>query len=410
MENRPLFSVLICTVGKPELVKCAIKSVLNQTLQSFEIVVTDTSGTNLVRDAVSLFKDVRLKFFEVPDKDPSISWDFAYDQSTGEYVLWFDDDNCLVNFALERFNEIIKKEKPDIVSGNHVYYYGRGNRHNPGLENALGVLLPFSFKYKIYNPEDMLSAVYDLSVGSKKMPARWHSAATFIARSLCEKVKERTGEVMTRHLLANFHFHPLFFAYAKKPIYDDRPLSVIGKFSSSITQQWSNTYAKQEERGVLPFRFTGLTAKTGSNTNCECYLQAQRLIPEKLAKYELNLPQFYKNYLNDLMLIDLPFKKHLFYWLELWKIVDRLEKNSRRKIHFKVLRAAAVSFIIYLLRNLGVWDAVRKLRKKFITENPNRKFVKLDAYGINSIEECALQLKDIMKKEFGLEIRNEPQR
>lgn len=403
--SKPLFSILICTVGKPDLTRSAIESILNQSCQDFEIIVTDTSGKDQIRKICESFKDKRVFFYPVPNNDPASSWDFAYAKSAGSFVLWYDDDNCLVPWALEKYKKIIDTDGPDVVSGNHVYYYGAGNRHESERNNALSILFPFTLKTSSYQAGDVISDFFNFSRRDNLSP-RWHSAATLISRAICEKVKERTGNIMTPGFYGNYHFHPLFFAYAEKPIYDDRPLCVIGKFASSITQQWSNAFVNERRPQVRPFRLTGISARTYINTIAECYLYAQEAIPERLGKYKVNLERLYRTHLGELILIELPLSRHLFYWKELWLTVAGLNPKQRKSLRKKIIYGALKSFVVKIARFLRLWSLVRKTGRHFLPKNPRRKIVDLKKYNVFSILECAVKLDKIFAAEFKLNIRN----
>lgn len=394
--KRPLFSILTCTVGKPDLIKESIRSILNQTVSDWEIIVTDTSGMDAIKNIVHEFNDSRVKFYPTPENDPSLGWDFAHSKSNGQYVLWYDDDNCLIPQALARFKKIIEEDGPDIVSGNHAYFLGPGNRHYPHHQNTLIFLPPYKLQKIYHDPKKVLHSIFNFEFGSPAMPARWHSAATFVSRDVCEKIKKHTGSVITPRLLGNFHIHPLIFAFAQKAIYDDRPLCVIGKFSTSITQQWSNVYVKQKTASVLPYRFTGVTAKTLGNTTSECYLQAKQSLPQQLGAYKLNFEKFYDRYINELILIDLPLPRHLYHWKELWQ--------AKKDIRIPI--GAVKSVGIHILRNLKLWNYARRIRHKVKSKDNKRVILNLEPLGVNSISVCAEKLDEIMLQECGIDIKS----
>lgn len=403
-HNAPFFSILICTVGKPDLVREAIRSITAQTFKDFEIIVTDCSGTDAIFNIVASENNPKIFFHRVPENDPSAAWDYAYSQSRGTYVLWYDDDNCLVPWALQRFYSIIIKEKADIVSANHAYYYGTGNRHNTLHKNSLGILLPFTGLAKTYKSPEVLKAIFSFTMGGEKMPARWHSAASMFSRALCEKVRKHTRHVITPHLLGNFHIHPLMFAFAECPIYDDRPMCVIGKFASSITQQWSNVYATKKDTHIKKYEYTGVSARTLGNTTAECYLTAQKLLPNQLNTYTLDFPKFYTRYINELILIDVPLMQLLFYWKELWQAVHKNAGAQTNILKRKIVRGISKSLIIRGLRLLGVYAKARNIFYKQIP-NPRRKYVELAKYHIQSISDCARHLDEVCQKEFGIAIQ-----
>jgi glycosyltransferase involved in cell wall biosynthesis len=402
-DHKPLFSILICTVGKEELTRGAIRSILNQTHHDFEIIVTDTSGTDYIRHMTESFKDTRIKYFDVPNQDPTIGWEFAYEQSTGQYILWYDDDNRLVPWALGRYAELISRYKADIVSGNHVYYFGPGNRHNPQADNSLTALLPFSCQEKVYRPDAILRAIYDLSIGRPVMPARWHSAATFVSRTVCEAAEQKLGYIIAPHLLGNFTFHPVIAAFAHTPVYDDHPLCIIGKFANSITQQWSNS-SQIKRSTARPYRFTGVSERTLGNTTVECYLQVRHDFPEH-ETYPLNWEKFYRRYSGELLLLNIPFVRHMRAWRELWLASTRVDEPSRQRLRRVILKQWIQSVAIQVLRFLRIWDMVRTNLKKTVAPSERRKSVPLEKYGVHSIEECVPQLAQIMRQEWGVSIK-----
>lgn len=400
----PFFSVLICTVGKASLTRGAISSILNQNFEDFEIIVTDTSDTDDIRDIVSAFNDPRIKFFNVPDNDPTISWEFAYEKSQGSYVLWYDDDNRLVPWALKHYAALIKEENADIVSGNHVYYFGTGNRHKPEEDNTLRALFPFTRRSTVYDRDFLLSSVYQFSMGTASMP-RWHSAATFVSREICEKARSTVGYIIAPHMYGNFTFHPIIFSFAQKPIYDDRPLCIIGKFASSITQQWSNSFVKVKRSTALPFRFTGVSQRTLGNTTAECYLRVRHDIPSHEA-YAFNWEQVYIRYSSELLLMNIPILSHVYAWTELWRALGKLNDEARRRVRMRLIRQSFQSLVLHTIRAFGLWEVVRGQARYLLNENNKRKMVPLSRYGIYSIDDSAKRLDEIFKAEWNLAIKS----
>jgi len=402
--SRPFFSVLICTIGKADLTRGAIDSILNQDFEDFEIIVTDTSGTVDIKNIVSAFNNPRIKFFNVPDNDPTISWEFAYEQSEGSYVLWYDDDNRLVPWALEHYAALIKKEGADIVSGNHAYYFGTGNRHKPEEDNTLRALFPFSCRATVYERDFLLRMVYAFSMGAATMP-RWHSAATFVSREICEKARAAVGYVIAPHMYGNFTFHPIIFSFAEKPLYDDRPLCIIGKFASSITQQWSNSFVKVKRSTAVPFKFTGVSQRTLGNTTAECYLRVRHDIPSHEA-YPFNWEQVYSRYSSELLLLNIPILPLMRAWAELWSGSQRLGVEARRRVRVRIMKQSLQSVLLHILRTLGLWEFVRQRAQNLIHENPKRKMVSLSRYNIYSIDDCAKRLDEIFREEWNLAIKS----
>lgn len=389
----PLFSLLICTVGKEELTRGAIQSILDQNFQDFEIVVTNTSGSSHIRDLAASFSDQRIKYFDVPNRDPSISWQFAYEKSTGQFILWYDDDNRLAPWVLSHCRNIITSTGADIVSGNHAYYFGAGNRHFPEKNNYLSALLPFSGNIRVHDPQAMVRAVYAMNMGHAGIP-RWHSAATFISRSICEHATRDIGYVVAPYMLGNFSSHPVTFHYSKKPIYDDRPWCIIGKFGNSITQQWSNSFVQESRPSVHPYQFTSVSCRTLGNTTAECHLKVQHDIPS-LSQYPFAWNKFYIRYSSELIFIDLPLRKRIGAWRELWSALKNIPERDRGTIRMLVLRRFVLSILVHALKKLELWEFIRIKFKRAQLKSERRQMVDLTSLNIHSIDEAALKLDDV---------------
>ena len=402
MSTPPLFSILICTVGKAELTRGAIGSILAQSLQDFEVIVTDTSGGPEIERVVAAINDLRVRFFRVPENDPTRSWDFAYSCSSGSFVLWYDDDNALVPTALERFAQGINQEGADIISGNHTYYYGQGNRHYPQFENVLGLVPSFSLTRRRYDPESVLRAVYGYSFGTAAMPPRWHSAATFVSREICDAIRDGTGHVVTPGFLGNFHLHPLIFAYATCPVFDDTPLAVIGKMGNSQTQQWSNVFIGEKRDFALPYRHTGVTARNLANTTAECYLAVQKLLPQRLGGFALNWEAFLRRYLGELRSASLPLAQHLYHWRELNNALVALPRDRQLAFRASLVEGLLASLAKHGLTALHVWPWVRQTVYRIRGTSGSRKFVELSRYGVSDVAGCAKVLHDVLEQEFGI--------
>lgn len=90
----PKVSVVIPTCNRPELLKRAVRSVLAQTFQDFEIIVVDDGMKERAETALRQFHDPRIKYFR---NETSLGGggtrNRGIDEARGEYIAFLDDDD-----------------------------------------------------------------------------------------------------------------------------------------------------------------------------------------------------------------------------------------------------------------------------------------------------------------------------
>jgi len=117
MNNHPQISVVIPTYSRSHLIGRAIKSVLNQTYQDFEIVIVDSSPDDKTERMVRSFNDERIKYIHNKVKTNTSA---ARNQGVREssqnsrYIAFLDDDDEFLPQFLEKTLKVLE-EKKDIA-------------------------------------------------------------------------------------------------------------------------------------------------------------------------------------------------------------------------------------------------------------------------------------------------------
>ena len=102
-ENTPTVSVIIPTYNRAHLVGRAIRSVLNQTFQDFEIIVVDDGSTDNTEEVIKSFNDPRIRYIRhEQNRGGSAARNTGIRAARGEYIAFLDSDDEWLPQKLER--------------------------------------------------------------------------------------------------------------------------------------------------------------------------------------------------------------------------------------------------------------------------------------------------------------------
>lgn len=116
-KEQPKVSVVIPTYNRSNTIGMAIKSVLNQTHQNFEIVIIDDSPNDKTERVVNSFDDNRIKYMrnkERTNRAAAINQGIRESRPDSKFIAFLDDDDKYLPLFLEK---TIKKleEKGEII-------------------------------------------------------------------------------------------------------------------------------------------------------------------------------------------------------------------------------------------------------------------------------------------------------
>lgn len=145
-----MISVVISTYNRPERLKKALKSVLAQTYQDFEIIVVVDGKLSTIADVVKEFADPKITFTSIDhfgnDTKPKNTGILA---SKGDYIAFLDDDNEFRPDHLQAlYNAIKDSPKLDLVYGDRWIVDEAQN-----IKDQIGI-------YYDYNPSLLLVRNY----------------------------------------------------------------------------------------------------------------------------------------------------------------------------------------------------------------------------------------------------------
>lgn len=112
---RPLVSVIIPTHNRAEMLNRAIRSVLNQTFEDFEMIVVSDGSKDNTEQVVKSFDDSRIRFLKHETlRGASAARNTGLRAAQGEYIAFLDDDDEWMANKLEVQTPVIQKSRPEV--------------------------------------------------------------------------------------------------------------------------------------------------------------------------------------------------------------------------------------------------------------------------------------------------------
>jgi glycosyltransferase involved in cell wall biosynthesis len=108
----PRVSVIIPTYNQASYLPEAIRSVLGQTFQDFEIIVVNDGSTDNTSQEMVNFSDPRIRYFSQENRGPSAARNTGILASVGEYIAFLDSDDVWLPRKLELQVELLDS-KPE---------------------------------------------------------------------------------------------------------------------------------------------------------------------------------------------------------------------------------------------------------------------------------------------------------
>lgn len=113
----PFFSILLPTKNRSHLVGYAIRSVVQQNFDDFELIVCDNDDdVNATREVVEPFlDDERIKYIRTGGLDMVANWNTALDTATGQHITVLEDKMIFYPDALGAIKNDIEKSPSGVV-------------------------------------------------------------------------------------------------------------------------------------------------------------------------------------------------------------------------------------------------------------------------------------------------------
>jgi glycosyltransferase involved in cell wall biosynthesis len=185
------FTVLIPTRDRPQTLRSALATCLDQDFDNYEVVVCDNSsapGTEaVVHDAASLL----VRYVRAPRAlAMTDNWELAIAHARGEFVLVLGDDDGLMPYALRELDALARRLDAPVVCWSGGFYTWP-DIALPGQGGYLRV--PLRRALRMQDAVETMAAAIRFEAPYVHLPTLYNAA---VRRNLLEELRRRCGRVL----------------------------------------------------------------------------------------------------------------------------------------------------------------------------------------------------------------------
>lgn len=301
--RKPFYTILMPTRNRAHLLRSALRCAFAQTYDDFEIIVSDNDSSDNTPQTVQEFAHPRLRYVRTPKSmNMPDHWEWAVEHAKGEYITFLCDDDAMSPVALATVAETIEKHKTQLVMMGGTAYFG-ANSIDEGCRN--GIMVPlFRGGVEIMDSATVMHQMEKFVPQPLFLPRMLNS---FVHRDLFHSVRKEASRVF--HYSPDYSFALLMQSSTPNWAYIHEPLWSAGCFAESIGMSGSQNRGEAakvfyNEMGPELFRNGLLTNYIVTNVLANTYLECQKLLPQKLANFKIDMVGYFESAWKDMIVLE----------------------------------------------------------------------------------------------------------
>jgi hypothetical protein len=225
MTQRPRFSVVVPTRNRPETLRHALKTCLDQDFDDYEIIVCDNSDAVAAAEVAAIVDAASSPRIRHLSSDRplamSANWERGLNEAQGEYVTVLGDDDGLIPYALRELDRLVTRTGARAIRWQRCIY----TWPTIGVEGEANLLiLPLFRTVTEIDGKAQIAKVMRFEAGTDSLPMIYCSV---IHRDLIEQHRATVGRVFLNiypDIYSAFGFGYLAGTYLSVSV----PMSIAG--------------------------------------------------------------------------------------------------------------------------------------------------------------------------------------
>lgn len=162
--NAPIFSVVVCTYNRSNLLKQVMNTLISQTISTdeYELIIVDNNSTDNTKevcyDIISNNPDIAIRYIVEKKQGISNARNRGWKVATGTFIAYTDDDCKIPNNWLSIAKKIVVEDNPGLFGG--PYYAFFDSEKPKWFKDEYGSNFPYSNKKILINDESLNGANY----------------------------------------------------------------------------------------------------------------------------------------------------------------------------------------------------------------------------------------------------------
>jgi glycosyltransferase involved in cell wall biosynthesis len=295
---QPFFSIVIPTFNRSELFPYAVRSILQQSFENYEIIVSDNFSGDDTPQVAKQFTDARFKYVQTPRHFTiADAWEFARSRASGKFIMMLSDDDALVHGALERFAHESTRYDADFLFSSAAEYR---DASYPGADRNSVDCPSFSGSSRVVHADEFIRPLFAF-----RLKFNMHPSAFIFPKKIADHVKECTGRFFWTNGV-EYSAWPITAVFAKRIVFIDLPLIILGRTGKS----WGSNIAlcNPGKERIQEFikdvdherKHAPLNNFTMCNLMAEGMLTAKSLFPKEFEAYEFDEVRYLRSSMGEL--------------------------------------------------------------------------------------------------------------
>lgn len=106
---QPLLSVVIANYNYGRFIETAIRSILNQSCQNFELIICDAASTDNSVEIIKKYADRIAWWCSEPDGGQSAAFNKGFSHARGRFLTWLNADDMMMPGTIEKLKKAAEK-------------------------------------------------------------------------------------------------------------------------------------------------------------------------------------------------------------------------------------------------------------------------------------------------------------